>query len=284
MAIQSQLYSENFGFGLGGRGVVSQDNYVENGFGMNGDVYLNLQQQQQQFMEFQQQQQEQKFQFFLQQKNESLCFEKSGFGPKNHSELMNFSGTILAQMEKQRQEIDQFISVQNERLKLALLEHRKQQISTILRKLESRAAFLLRQKDEEIAKHLNKRIEFENMIRAMEIECQTWQRVAKENEAIVMSLTNTIEQLKQSDVCLSLNNNNNGVAEDAESCCDNNVEFQENEQEKKVMNVCRSCNSWESCVILLPCRHLCSCKACDAFLDSCPVCGMVKKSSIEVLF
>lgn len=171
---------------------------------------------------------------------------------------------------------------QNQRLRLALMEQRKQQLSTILKKYESRAAILLRQKDEEIAKISNKNLEFENMIRAMETESQTWQRVAKENEAIVMSLNNTIEELKGSDdVRVSLNNN--GVAGDAQSCCDDNVEFQENE-EKKVMNMCRICNSWESCVILLPCRHLCSCKACDAFLDSCPVCGMVKKTSIEVLF
>ncbi|KAL8109752.1 putative BOI-related E3 ubiquitin-protein ligase 2 [Apium graveolens] len=280
MAIQSQLFSQNFEFGLEGKGVLRQENYVEHGFGFDSGMNFNLQhRQQQQFTEFQPQQQQQ-FQF-LPQKYESLCFEKNGFTQKYNNQSLNLSGTISAQMEKQRQEIDQFLSVQNERLRLALLEHKKQQVSMIIKRCESKALVLLRQKDEEIARALNKRLEVENMIRAMEIESQNWQRMAKENEAMVMSLNNTIEQLKENAVCLSLNNNG-GADQDAESCCDDNrgVEIPENEQQRRI---CRSCYSCDSCVIFLPCRHLASCKACDAFLDTCPVCGMAKKSRIEAL-
>lgn len=174
------------------------------------------------------------------------------------------------------------VFLQNERLRLGLLEHRKQQVAMILKKCESKALVLLRQKDQEIARTLNKRLELENMVRAMEIESQNWQRMAKENEAMVMSLNNTIEQLKENAICLSLNNNG-GADQDAESCCDNNrgVEFQENEEQRRICTSCYTCNS---CVIFLPCRHLASCKACDAFLDTCPVCGMEKKSRIEALF
>lgn len=111
MAIQSQLFSENFEFGWEGKGVVRQDNYAEHGFGFNSDVNFNLQhQQKQQFMEFQPQEQHQ-FQF-LPQKYESLCSEKNRFTPKYNNQSLNLSGTISAQMEKQRQEIDQFLSVQ----------------------------------------------------------------------------------------------------------------------------------------------------------------------------
>lgn len=107
MAIQSQLYSENFEFGWQGKGVVCQEHGF--GFGFDNEMNFNLQQQQkQQFMEFQpQQQQHHQFQF-LPQKYESLCFQKNGFT----NQSLNLSATISAQMEKQRQEIDQFLSVQ----------------------------------------------------------------------------------------------------------------------------------------------------------------------------
>lgn len=82
---------------------------------------------------------------------------------------------------------------QNDRLRLALQELRKQQISYFLKKSELKTQFLLQRKDEEIAKAVNKAMELENLVRRMETENQTWQRVAKEKEAMVMSLKNTIE-------------------------------------------------------------------------------------------
>ncbi|XP_047964499.1 probable BOI-related E3 ubiquitin-protein ligase 2 [Salvia hispanica] len=60
--------------------------------------------------------------------------------------------------------------------------------------------------------------------------------VAEENEAMIASLRE------------------NGAG-DAEWCC-RSVELMEEEKEKAV---CRCCNSRNSCVVMLPCRHLCSC-------------------------
>lgn len=112
MAIQSQFYSENFGFDADNRGVVCQDNmYGEHGFGFESELNVNLQQQQKQpFMEFQPQQQHQ-FQF-MPRRFESLCSEKNVFTPNYANQSLNLSSTISAVMEKQRQEIDQFLSVQ----------------------------------------------------------------------------------------------------------------------------------------------------------------------------
>uniref|UniRef100_A0A2P2Q3U0 RING-type domain-containing protein n=1 Tax=Rhizophora mucronata TaxID=61149 RepID=A0A2P2Q3U0_RHIMU len=51
---------------------------------------------------------------------------------------------------------------------------------------------------------------------------------------------------------------------------------------KKAM-LCKGCNSRNSCVLFIPCRHLCSCKACEPFLDSCPVCQTAREATIEAL-
>ncbi|KAI7981588.1 putative BOI-related E3 ubiquitin-protein ligase 3 [Camellia lanceoleosa] len=142
----------------------------------------------------------------------------------------------------------------------------KIEITLILRKYKPKTVVLLKQKDEEIAKAMNRAMELEDFLRKMEIKNQTWQRVAKENESVVVSLNSTIKQLRENK-CLA-----NGI-EDTESCCDVMIyrgdnetgenrgyekNQQENEEHSKRKMVCKSCNSLNSCVIFLPCRHLCS--------------------------
>ncbi|GMJ08121.1 hypothetical protein like AT4G35070 [Hibiscus trionum] len=205
-----------------------------------------------------------------------------------------FSQNMVCQVEKQRNEIDQFIKSQNERLRLLLQEQRKQQFAVLAKKIESRACVLLGQKDEEIAKATNKTMELQNLLKRLEMESQAWQRVAHENEAMVFSLNNRLDQLREQASCRF----NNGV-DDAESCCEceeamgtDNSCFPaivaderregDGEGEERRM-VCKCCYFRRSCVLFLPCRHLCSCKDCAVFLDSCPVCRTAKKGSIEAL-
>lgn len=165
-----------------------------------------------------------------------------------------------------------------------LQEQRKTQMAALMRKVESKAVALLRQKDEEIAKATSRALELEDFLRKLEMENQAWQRVAKENEARVMSLNQTIEQIRE--------RTGGYYAEDAESCCDDNIGNreegtgenrgeEENEEDSASNMVCRGCNSRNSCVLLLPCRHFCSCKACEGFFDHCPVCQTEKKGWIE---
>jgi E3 ubiquitin-protein ligase BOI-like protein len=165
-----------------------------------------------------------------------------------------------------------------------LQEQKRQQLGLLLKKLESKALPILKQKDEEIAQAAKRTVELGEFLKKLEFENQTWQRMAQENEAMVVSLNNTIEQLREnSSGCF-----NNG-AEDSESCCDVSSGAEEglldaaDDTARKMVMVCKGCNSRNSCILFLPCRHLCSCKACEAFLDSCPVCQTPKKASIEAL-
>lgn len=277
MAIQAQLYPENIGFSLGG-----SQNWMENTYGFN-EFCFNLQQKQQQQQQLLQN---------LQQKTLNPCFDNIGLLSKNNNHQSTaFSHSIAAQVEKkQGQQIDRFISLQNERLRLLLQEQRRQQVALLLRKYEEKTVVLLKQKEEEIAKARNRTMELEDFLRKIDIESQTWYRLAKENEAMVENLNNTIEQLKENG-CFT------NEVEDTESCYRGEREEgagenrgqgfeEEGENQEQIRGkkmICKSCNSRTSCVVLLPCRHICSCKDCQVSLDSCPVCGMVKKASIEVL-
>lgn len=275
MAIQAQSYAENLGFNFNG----AQD-LMDNAYELN-ELCFNLPQQKQQYIQHQRVQN-------LQQRNQNLCFDNSVLLPKtntNNHHSMPFSQTIASQIERQKQEIDQFITIENERLRLALVEQRKQQLGSVLKYYESKTHILLRQKDEEICKVVKRSMELEESLRRMEIENQTWERVARENEAMVTSLNTTIEEMKESACFLT---NGFGVeVEDAESCCDSDRMEKRGghveDEERRRQMTCKSCNSGTSCYVFLPCRHLCSCKACEAFLEFCPVCTMVKKARIEVL-
>lgn len=159
---------------------------------------------------------------------------------------------------------------------MALQEQRKHQTALFMKKYESKIQFLIKQKNEEIAKAANRTMELQDFLKRMEIENQTWQRVAKENEAMVASLNCTIQRLRETA---------SNAAEDAESCCclEGEKETAETWDQETRKMVCRCCNSRNACVIMLPCRHMCSCKDCEVILDYCPVCKMIKKASIEAL-
>lgn len=284
MAIQAQLYADadNLVFSLGG----SQDLLLmENAGGFNESSFNLQQQQQMQFMQLQNNMQ--------QNMNRTCSFDKNVLLPEN-SPSMVFDQSLAPQMKKQRLDIDPLISLHSERLRIAFQEHRRQQ-TILLKKYESEAQIILGQKDEEIAKAANRARELNDFLQRMESENQAWQRLAKEKEAIIVTLNNTITQLREK-ACLACN----GV-DDEESCCDiiiNNTTTAETETETVRRTVaghesehntrkmiCKICNnSRNPCVIiLLPCRHLCSCKFCLPYICSCPVCNMPKKGSIEAL-
>ncbi|XP_014500502.1 probable BOI-related E3 ubiquitin-protein ligase 2 [Vigna radiata var. radiata] len=201
--------------------------------------------------------------------------------------------SFATQLDEQR-EIDHYIRSQNEKLRVFLQEQRKQHMAELLKKMEWNALHLLRQKDEEIVEAAKKTRELKEFLTRLEVEKESWRKVAEENEAMVLCLHNNIERMKERAV-------HGMTSEDAESCCDDNVGITASmgegtgekrgrrggvgeieEIRKKTMD-CKRCNSQKSCFMFLPCRHLCSCKTCEPFLQVCPVCSTPKKSSIETL-
>ncbi|RIA05342.1 hypothetical protein BRARA_K00315 [Brassica rapa] len=177
-------------------------------------------------------------------------------------------------MEKQRREIDQFIRVQSERLRYALQEQRKQETETILRKMEAKALVLMAQKEEEMSRALSKNMELENLLRKMETENQAWQRVARENEAMVATLNSTLEQVRERAATCR---NDVTAAEDEGSFCGGY-----DGDNFPMSSCCLNCGSYgETRVLFLPCRHLCCCTGCEDGLVLCPICNTPKKNRIE---
>ncbi|XP_030461296.1 probable BOI-related E3 ubiquitin-protein ligase 3 [Syzygium oleosum] len=321
MAIQAQLYpGNNVGVGLPpwgssqGYGVAANHNGCGYDYGFSG--MKQREQQQLQLELFLQQQ----LQNHDQRSNGNWCFDNTslvtapedGAYKNNHlsindmvqaaapiaaaaaaSSSSSYSQSLPFQLDPHGQEIDHLLRLQNERLRWLVHEQSKRQIESMTRKIELRVQILLRQKDEEIAQAARKAAELEELLRRLEVEGQEWQRVARENEAMAASLSNALEQLKDSACCRtssSCSSNGNVGEDDAESCCHVMTNTNPNRESGKPgtgedgAGICRNCNARESSVLFMPCRHIGCCMVCEPLLGSCPVCRMVKKASEAVLF
>ncbi|GAB2225218.1 hypothetical protein Droror1_Dr00006009 [Drosera rotundifolia] len=177
-------------------------------------------------------------------KRRLINLDPSTITPKPTSWVVNHGdcniSSVAALFAKQNRELDAYMELQSQRLRLALQEQNKRQMVSLLRELESKSTFLLAQKDEEITNANKRTIELHELVRKLEAENQVWKAVAMENEAMVAALNTAIEQMKEKVIEGSPNN----VADDAESCC--SVVEQKNKNNENGVDV--PCEKRESAV------------------------------------
>ena len=101
MAIQAHLYSENLGFSLGSLHDLMDDNAC----GFN-QYFVNSHPEQQQ------QQQQQPYLLQIQQQQFQILNQKNKIQNSNSSNSTVFHHNLASQFDKQRVEIDQFVSLQ----------------------------------------------------------------------------------------------------------------------------------------------------------------------------
>ncbi|EHA8592222.1 E3 ubiquitin-protein ligase BOI [Cocos nucifera] len=198
----------------------------------------------------------------------------------DHSPLMS---PLPSLMEKQNETVDQYLCLQNEQLIFSLDMQTKQHMSSLLTKLESKASMLLRWKEEELANASMRTQALQDCVSRAEEEKEMWKNIALEKEAMALALKATLERAQEpcfvSKVALGI--------EDRHSC----FSFpwgrkEDNEQigeTNRVLSPCKLCGNQDSCMLFLPCQHLCACKECEASLSECPLCKSLKIDSLEVL-
>jgi len=169
-----------------------------------------------------------------------------------------------------------FLLSQNGQIKL-MLQHqiRELQVAT-LKNMEIYSRQIMTKANEEIAKAVKKNQEMENLLRSLETEKRFLKRIAEERGATTIALHNKLEEEKKRASMVVLN--------DAESCCGESEEARANKRMRRDDNLmfCSKCKTKSVGVLFLPCRHLSSCKQCEALLQTCPICGMAKKDVIEL--
>ncbi|KAF5180063.1 Boi-related e3 ubiquitin-protein ligase [Thalictrum thalictroides] len=239
----------------------------------------------------QQQHQQQQGGFLLDQSH--MLFNNNngvlGVNPRKRARESNInvgSNDLTIQINKQRDEIDQYLQLQGDQLRRTLAERRKEHYRALVGVAEESARTRLREKEAEVEKATRRNAELEQRVAQLRVEAQVWHHKARNQEANAASLQ---LQLQQAMLMQGAQDNNNrreegvgcsgeGEAEDAESA--------HIDPERAVMMMsgpsCKACQGRVASVVLLPCRHLCLCTNCNAGVDTCPVCLSFSSSSVEV--
>ncbi|KAK2982271.1 hypothetical protein RJ640_020823 [Escallonia rubra] len=169
------------------------------------------------------------FQFLAGSNGNQGASSASSTGPSFLS--MDFSQSLVPELERQSMEMNLYLQFQNDRLRTVLQEETRQRAVLLLQRYESKLMSLMRKKDADLAVATKKTMELQDCLVRAEMEAQTWQKMAIHNEAQIIDLNNKLNQAKERETLLS-----NGT-QDAESVCDS-----PNQEDYNNKMACRMCH------------------------------------------
>ncbi|GJT22895.1 probable BOI-related E3 ubiquitin-protein ligase 3 [Tanacetum coccineum] len=164
---------------------------------------------------------------------------------------------VASQMYQHQLEIDHFVAHHAEKMRSEINEMRKRSSRRMIMAANEGIMKRLKIKEEEITR-LNQ---------------LNWSLEEKLKSATAYNLQQLLAQaqLQQQEQTLV-----NDDIDDGESCCGSN--YEEDVSTKK----CLECGKKESCVLVLPCRHLCVCNVCESTITICPVCTSTKSAVLLI--
>ncbi|CAH8330187.1 unnamed protein product [Eruca vesicaria subsp. sativa] len=194
---------------------------------------------------------------------------------------------LSSHLYQQQHDIDRFVSLHMERVRFEIEEKRKRQARTIVEAIEHGLVKRLRVKEEERERIGKMNHALEERVKSLSIENQIWRDLAQSNEATANNLRANLEQVlaQVNDLTTTgagLENANANADDDAESCCGSSSGEEKTVRRTVVARMCRNCGEGESCVLVLPCRHLCLCGVCGSSVHTCPICRSPKNASVHV--
>ncbi|MED6180674.1 hypothetical protein PIB30_012553 [Stylosanthes scabra] len=216
----------------------------------------------------------------------------SGSMTATPSLVLPFSDNFRTELDRQQQELDQYIQQQKDQLSKAVRDMKQKHMTSLFYAIEKGVSKKLREKDAEIENINQKNKELAERIKQVSIEAQSWHYKAKYNEQVVNVLRSNLQQAITQGVEQGKEGfGDSSEVDDATSYIDlNNLISIPGAQIKSSLKnqqctenlTCRVCKAKKVSMLLMPCRHLCLCDNCDRYINVCPVCQLMKTQSIQV--
>ncbi|KAJ9140313.1 hypothetical protein P3X46_030974 [Hevea brasiliensis] len=198
--------------------------------------------------------------------------------------MLSLGDSVKAEIDRQKEEFDHHIRLQEENMIKEMREVGHRHTISLLSAIETGIGRKLLEKELQIQNMNRKNNELAERVKQISTEVHSWQCRAKYNESLVNALKSNLKQVMAQ--CIS---------HCKEGCGDSEVDnaaFNANQNHKSIMGgnsisferqiTCRACKSKEASILLLPCRHLCLCKDCAGFVDTCLICQTRKTAGVEV--
>lgn len=205
--------------------------------------------------------------------------------------ILSLGDSIGAELDRQKEEFDQYIKIQEEHLVKGVKNMRQRHMTSFLAPIEKVVRKKLREKDLELENMNRKNRELVERIKQAAVEAQNWHYKAKYNESVVNLLKNNLQHAISQGADQGKEGFGDSEVDDAASYIDpHNMAIpggpgRANSQHKeglKEQMICRACKSKEVSILLIPCRHLCICKECEGLISVCPVCQSMKTTGVQV--
>ncbi|XP_073156600.1 E3 ubiquitin-protein ligase BOI-like [Henckelia pumila] len=203
-----------------------------------------------------------------------------------------FGDDILPQVQQYQMEIDAIISQHTKRIRLELEERQNKQARLLVAAIGEGVTKKLKEKEDQIQKMGKLNFFLQERVKSLYVENQLWREMAQTNEATANSLRSDLEQVLahvggeervSAGACVGA-----AAEDDVESCCGSSDHREKDEAAEETSSQrrnCKRCGERESCVLLLPCRHLCLCNVCGSGsqqLQACPVCNAAMNATLHV--
>lgn len=201
--------------------------------------------------------------------------------------IFSLGDNFRTELDRQKEELDQYIKTQEQNLVKGLRDIKQKHIASFLATIEKGVSKKLHEKDMEIANINRKNKELVERIKQVALEIQNWHYRAKYNESMVNVLKNNLQQAMLQSPDQGKEGFGDSENDDAASYINPNNYLditggsgKGNTRRENL--ICRACKAKEVSVLLMPCRHLCLCVECEGLVSVCPVCQLLKTTSVQV--